>query len=135
MNFASSTPPPEPMLNATTPIIRIASVCKFRNAPAVVVAPTEMPRKMVQIFINSFCTVLLRRSVTPLSRNRLPNIRQPMSGAADGNRKDTNAVTTMGKTIFSCLDTFRSCFMTISRSFRVVRARMMGGWMTGTSAM
>ena len=42
------------MLNAKIPINRIANVWKFKNAAAVVVAPTEIPRNMVVIFINSF---------------------------------------------------------------------------------
>ena len=44
-------------------------------------------------------------------------------------------VTAIGKMIFSRLDTGRSCSMTMERSFLVVSARMMGGWITGTSAM
>ena len=44
-------------------------------------------------------------------------------------------VTMMGKMILSVLVTARSCFMTTVRSFLVVSAFMMGGWMTGTSAM
>ena len=44
-------------------------------------------------------------------------------------------VTMMGKTILSVLVTVRSCFITTVRSFLVVIAFMMGGWMTGTSAM
>ena len=102
---------------------------------AVAVAPTVVPRKMVTMFISSFWAVLFRRSTTPLSRNRLPSIRQPTSGAAEGSSRLTMMVTAMGKMIFSRLLTGRSCSMTISRSFLVVRARMMGGWMTGTSAM
>ena len=54
---------------------------------------------------------------------------------ADGNNNDTKAVTTIGKIIFSFFDTLRSCVMTISRSFLVVSAFMIGGWITGTNAM
>ncbi len=44
-------------------------------------------------------------------------------------------VTMMGKMIFSVLVTVRSCFITTVRSFLVVRAFMMGGWITGTRAI
>ena len=44
-------------------------------------------------------------------------------------------VTTIGNTIFSFLDTLRNCFITISRSFWVVNAFMIGGCITGTKAM
>ena len=54
MNFASNTPPALPILKARTPITKMANVCKFKNAAAVVVAPTEIPKNIVQIFINSF---------------------------------------------------------------------------------
>ena len=58
-----------------------------------------------------------------------------MRGAAEGTRRATKMVTTMGKRIFSRLLTSRRGRMTISRSFLVVRAFMMGGWITGTRAM
>ena len=41
----------------------------------------------------------------------------------------------MGNSIFSVLDTGRSCFITICRSAFVVSAFIMGGGITGTSAM
>jgi len=44
-------------------------------------------------------------------------------------------VTMMGKMILSVLDTVRSCFITTVRSFLVVSAFIMGGWITGTRAM
>ena len=87
------------------------------------------------MLISSFWTVLLSRSVTPHSLNRLPSIRQAISGAAEGTSRATKMVTTMGKTIFSVLETSRRGFMTIWRSFFVVSSFMMGGWITGTRAM
>ena len=135
MNLARSTPPAEPPPKAKMPRAMISRVWSFRKLAAVAVAPTEMPRKMVTMLMSSFWAVLLRRSVTPLSLNRLPSIRQPTRGAASGTRKLTKMVTAMGKMIFSVWDTARSCFMVICRSALVVRARMMGGWMTGTRAM
>ncbi len=135
ISFASSTPPAEPMPKATMPIASIDRVLRFRKLSAVAVAPTEIPRNMVTMFISSFWAVLLRRSTTPLSFIRLPSIRQPTSGAAEGSMKDTKIVTTMGNRIFSVFETGRSCFIFILRSSEVVRAFMMGGWMTGTRAM
>ena len=135
ISLASSTPPAVPKPKATTPMHMILMVSQARKVLAVAVAPTEMPRKMVTMFISSFWAVLFRRSTTPLSLNRLPSIRQAISGPAEGTSRATNTVTTMGKRIFSRLDTSRRGRMTISRSALVVRTRMMGGWMTGTRAM
>ena len=135
MNLASSTPPAVPKPKATTPMPIMARVLGLRKVVPVAVAPTLMPRKMVTMFISSFCMVLLSRSSTPHSLARLPNIRQAISGAAEGTSRATNTVTTTGNRIFSRLLTSRRGFMTICRSFSVVRAFMMGGWMTGTRAM
>ena len=135
MNLAKSTPPALPKPNATIPIARIINVCRLRKLAPVAVAPTERPRKMTTMFINSFCAVLDRRSTTPHSFIRLPSIRHPISGAADGRMRATIAVMMIGKTIFSVLDTGRSCPIFIARSFLVVNARMIGGWITGTRAI
>ncbi len=113
----------------------MASVLGAQAVAPVAVAPTDTPRKTVTMFISSFCTVLLSRSVTPHSLNRLPSIRHAISGAAEGTSRATKMVTTMGKMIFSVLETWRRGFMTILRSFSVVSSFMMGGWITGTSAI
>ena len=84
--FAKITPDAEPNENATIPNVRMPRVFQLRKASAVAVAPTEIPRKMVTMFINSFCTVFDKRSVTPHSFIKLPNIKQPISGAAEGKR-------------------------------------------------
>ena len=73
--------------------------------------------------------------MTPVSRKRLPSIREPKSGTAEGSSKPQKMVTAIGKIMRSVLETSRNCCMTIMRSFRVVRARMMGGWMIGTKAI
>ena len=70
---------------------------------------------------------------TPHSRNRLPSISIPTSGAVDGRIMQTTMVITIGNRIFSSLDTERSCSILILRSFSVVRSFMTGGWMIGTS--
>ncbi len=79
------------------------------------------------MFIRAFCATSDRRSVTPVSLSRLPNIRQPIRGAVEGSSRTTKIVTTMGKMIFSVLLTSRSWVILTLRSFSVVSARMMGG--------
>ncbi len=60
----------------------------------------------------------------------------PINGAPFGARIEAKIVTTIGKKIFVVLDTgWRTATMTICRSFWVVRARMIGGWMSGTRDM
>ena len=56
-------------------------------------------------------------------------------GASGGTNRATKTVTTTGKKIFSFLLTSRRGFITICRSFSVVSAFIIGGWITGTSAM
>ena len=77
------------------------SVLGDRKVLAVAVQPTEMPRKMVTMFISSFWAVLLSRSTTPVSLNSTPSIRQATSGAAEGTSRETKMVMTRGKMIFS----------------------------------
>ena len=113
----------------------ISTVWMFRKVAALVVQPTEKPRKIVMMFISSLPAVLVIRSTTPDSFIRLPIIRQPTRMAASGRVRATMMVTMMGKRIFSVLETRRGAVMTILRSFSVVRAFMIGGWITGTSAM
>ncbi len=90
---------------------------------------------MVTMFIRAFCAVSDRRSVTPHSRKRLPSIRQPISGAVEGRRRITKVATTMGKMIFSVLETSRACSIFTSRISFVVHSFIRGGWMRGMSAM
>ena len=59
----------------------------------------------------------------------------PLSGAADGSSRATSSKSMIGKMIFSAFDTSRSCTILILRSDAVVSARMIGGWIIGTSAM
>ncbi len=87
------------------------------------------------MLISSFAAVLESRSTTPHSRNRFPSISIPTSGVADGRRKTQIRSTMSGNATFSIRLTGRSCFMVILRSSAVVRRRMIGGWMIGTSAM
>ena len=76
------------------------------------------------------------RSTTPDSRSRLPSISMPMSGEALGTSRPVSSVTAMGKRTRVSLETGREVYsMRISRSWRVVSKRMMGGWMMGTRLM
>ena len=87
------------------------------------------------MFISAFCTVSDRRSVTPHSRHKLPSIRQPISGAVDGSSRITTRETTIGKMIFSVLETWRVISILTSRSFLVVSSFIRGGWIIGISAI
>ena len=106
-----------------------------KNVSAFVVQPTEKPRKIVMMFISSLPAVLQMRSTTPDSFIRLPSISIPISGAEAGRMSEIRMVHMIGKIIFSVRDTCRSCVMTMLRSFFVVSSFMMGGCMTGTSAI
>ena len=52
-----------------------------------------------------------------------------------GSSSEITMVHMIGKMTFSVLETGRSWVILTLRSFLVVSARMMGGWMTGTSAI
>ena len=58
--------------------------------------------------IMAFCAVSDRRSVTPHSRNRLPSISEPISGATEGRSRQTKIVTMIGNRTLSFLETGRS---------------------------
>ena len=90
---------------------------------------------MVTMFIRAFCTVSDRRSVTPHSRNRLPSIRQPISGAVEGRSRMTKMETMIGKMIFSVLVTSRVWTILILRFSLEVKSFMRGGWISGIRAM
>ena len=128
-------PPMVENMKAITPSTTIIRVWRDRNRAATVVAPTLMPKNRVTMFIRAFWAVSLSRSVTPVSLSRLPNMRQPISGAVEGMSRMTKVDTAMGKTIFSTLDTFRACSIFTFRSFSVVRARIRGFWIMGISAI
>ena len=80
----------------------------LRKVSAPIVAPTLVARKMVMMFISAFCAVSESLSVTPVSRKRLPSMRQPISGAVEGRSRMTKVLTTIGKIIFSVFDTSRA---------------------------
>ena len=62
-------------------------------------------------------------------------MRQPTRGAVEGRSRITKVATTIGKTIFSVLETSRVCSILTSRISLVVHSFMRGGWMSGMSAM
>ena len=57
----------------------------------------------------------------------------PMSGALEGIASDASTPVTIGNSMTAVFDTGIACGMSIARSFLVVRARMIGGWIMGTS--
>lgn len=79
--------------------------------------------------------VLLRRSVTPDSRSRLPNISSPSNGAADGMNRQASTQVITGNRITAVFDTGLAWRTSMWRSSLVVSRRRIGGKITGTSAM
>ena len=106
-----------------------------RNVVACVEQPTVRPISIVQISIIALLAVLAKRFVTPLSFNRLPKNNIPNKGIPLGTIVQVNNKPIIGNTTFSVLDTWRGGFILINRSFFVVKARIIGGWITGTRAM
>ena len=84
--------------NARKPPITIPIVVKFRNASAVMVAPTDNPKKMVAAFMMLFDAASNRRDVlVPISLTRLPNISIPINGTALGTNRATTASLRLGR--------------------------------------
>ena len=103
LNILTNRIPPEiDSANARKPPITIPIVVQFRKASVVMVAPTEMPRKIVAAFIMLLEAASNRREVLdPISFTRLPNISIPIKGTALGTNRATMVVTTIGNRIFS----------------------------------
>ena len=135
MTLPPRSPPAVDIINDTRPSAIIFSVLQSRKFCATIVAPTEVARKMVTMFMSAFCAVSESLSVTPHSRKRLPSMRQPMSGAVEGRSRMTKVATTMGKMIFSFFETSRVCSILTLRICSVVRSFMSGGCIIGMSAM
>ena len=71
-------------------------------------APTEIPKRSVTMFAISVCAVFVIFSKTPLSFTKLPNIKNPINGAANGTRTLTMIVVKIGKAITTQLGIFVS---------------------------
>ncbi len=127
MSFPNNNPPTVLKLNAKRPRPMIISVSSLRKVSAFAVAPTVTPRNIVTILINAFWAVSLSLSTTPDSLKRLPSMSIPIRGATEGRSSTHRMVTTMGKRIFSNLETSLSCSILVSLSFLVVRSLMRGG--------
>ena len=127
MIFPIRSPPVVPNANANTPIRIINNVLVLRNTSAVALLPTITPRIIVIILISSFLAVFVSLGTTSDYFIKLPSINIPRSGIADGKIIPTIPVTAIGKTIFSVLDTGRSCSITIPLSFLEVRSFIIGG--------
>ena len=144
-SFTKRIPPEIDNAKARKPPITIPIVVQFKNASMVMVAPTEMPKKMVAAFMMLFDAASNRREVLlPISLTKLPNISIPTKGTADGTNKATTVVVTIGKRILSTrkflISTFDgyffSCsFMLIDNSFFEHHIRTTKGMITGTKAM
>ncbi len=135
ISFPSSTPLAVPIENAISPSPMMNSVSITRNSAADILLPTLTPSSIVTMLTSSFCAVFERRSTTPASRRRLPSMSMPTSGVAAGMESAMTIVVTTGNTIFTRCDTCFTSLITTTRSFSEVRARMIGGWITGTRAM
>ena len=91
---------------------------------------------IVTMLMSAFDIVSAMRATDgPTSLARLPSIKAPMSGTADGSRNAQRSSTMSGKQIFSIFLTSRSGGILMRRSLFVVSAFMIGGWMIGTRAM
>ena len=85
------------------------------------------------MYISALEAVSASCLTTPLSLKRLPNMSIPTSGAVVGRISTTTTVTTIGKRIFSSLETGLNCSILTSLSFLVVKSFIIGGWIIGTS--
>ena len=132
INFASISPPNVLKIKATRPSANTKRASGRKKLFADMVAPTDTPRKMVMIFINSFWAAPVNRLTTPDSLKRLPIMNMAIKGAAGGTIRQMINVAANGKRIFSNRETGRSWRMTILRSSGVVSSFMTGGWMMGT---
>jgi Na+-transporting methylmalonyl-CoA/oxaloacetate decarboxylase beta subunit len=63
---------------------RIPNVSACKNLSALILEPTDKPKKIVTILINSFCDVLLKRSTTPHTFIKLPKQNIPTSNMIPG---------------------------------------------------
>ena len=113
--------------NPARPKAIIFNVFNDKKFVPIAVAPTEIPKNNVTIFIKAFDAVSERRAVTPVSLKRFPNIKHPRSGATEGNTKQVNSVTIIGNSIFSLLVTGLVGFIITILSFGVVKAFIRGG--------
>ena len=125
--MAKITPAAVATQKLAAPNRKILMVSGVRNTFAVVFAPTVSPISTVTTSINTVFALFARRSVTPLSLSRLPKKSIASSTTDPGAMNDVTMKATMGKNIFSFLETTRSAFMRITRSFGVVSKRMIGG--------
>ena len=90
----------------------------------------------VETLAISFSLALVRRGTALVTFMKLPSMIMPMSGRPLGAMRPVMRVTMMGNAMRAVCETLPSTLSIFtSRSLRVVRARMIGSWMIGTSAM
>ena len=85
----------------------------FKNASALVVAPTDVPRIITTMYIRALDAVSESCFTTPDSLKRLPSISIPTNGAVVGRIRHTTTVTTIGNIIFSVFVTVLNCSILI----------------------
>ena len=90
-----------------SPMPMIMRVERLMNLSPVMVAEMVKPRRMVTMLASSFWADWERRSVTPLTRSRLPNMRKPSRATEAGAMIPASRVTAMGKTMRSRRGTSR----------------------------
>ena len=96
ISFPNNTPAAVPTANATKPNTTIFNVATFKNASALVVAPTLVPSRITTMYISAFDAVSCNCFTTPDSLNKLPNISIPTNGAVVGKIITTTIVTMIG---------------------------------------
>ena len=91
-SLTKKIPPAMERANARKPPTTMPIVVQFKKASAVMVAPTDRPRKMVAAFMMLLDAASNRREVlVPISFTRLPNINIPIKGTALGTKRATTS--------------------------------------------
>jgi hypothetical protein len=118
---AISTPPTVPTAKATSAQDQDAEGLGRQELLGGQLRADGEPQQMVTMLIRALAMVSERRSATPHSRARLPNISAPISGTAEGRKQAAEDHHEREDDLLELGDG-RSCFMRMRRSFSVVRA-------------
>ena len=103
MIFARKRPAAVEKPKATTPMAIIMRVWGLRKMSADMVRPTEVPRKMVTMFISSLEEVFTKRSTTPASLKMLPSMSMMIRAEASGTTRMQTIITITANTMRSAL--------------------------------
>lgn len=135
MNFTKRIPVDEAMMNAKAPRRNMNTVFIVKNSLACVEHPTVRPRRTTTTSLRALPAVFANRVVLPDSLRRFPKKSIPRSGRPDGTMKVVSSNPMIGNMILSNWLTLLAGCIRICLSFFVVRRRINGGWITGTSAI